>query len=225
MGSPDEEKGRGTEEGPTIEVHIQYAFSVSKHPITRAGWKSFVKETGHRDPSDCLEGQKDNHPVVCVSWQDARDYADWLTRKTGHLYRLLTEAEWEYSARAGTMTAYYWGDEMGAGHASCIGCGSQWGNQLTAPVGSFAPNPWGLYDMAGNVESWTQDCYHDSYSGAPTDGSAWETNCWVGRTGRVVRVVRGGSWATYPGGLRSAYRAGYGDFLNFVGFRVARTAW
>ena len=107
---------------------------------------------------------------------------------TGKPYRLLTEAEWEYAARAGTTTAYFWGDEIGKGNANCDGCGSQWDDKQTAPVGSFAANAFGLYDMAGNVWEWVQDCYHDNYDGAPTDGSAWTSgDC-------SLRVVRGGSW-------------------------------
>ena len=109
---------------------------------------------------------------------------------TGQPYRLLTEAEWEYAARAGTTTAYYWGDDIGKGNANCDGCGSQWDAKQTSPVGSFAANQFGLYDMAGNVLQWVQDCYHGNYDGAPTDGSAWTSgDC-------SNRVVRGGSWVS-----------------------------
>ena len=111
-------------------------------------------------------------PVINVSWDEAQQYVAWFSKMTGRPYRLLTEAEWEYAARAGSTTAYYWGDEIGKGNANCNGCGSQWDNRETSPVGSFKPNKFGLYDMAGNVYQWVQDCYHDDYDGAPTDGSA-----------------------------------------------------
>jgi formylglycine-generating enzyme required for sulfatase activity len=158
-------------------------------------------------------------PAINVSWPDAQRYVEWLSRLTGRSYRLLTEAEWEYAARAGTATAYYWGDEIGKGNANCDGCGSEWDSKQTAPVGSFAANSFGLYDMAGNVWQWVQDCYHDGYDGAPGDGSAWtEGDC-------RRRVVRGGSWIDLPRNLRSAIRnwdtSGYRDVD--LGFRVGRT--
>jgi formylglycine-generating enzyme required for sulfatase activity len=196
MGSHNTEKDHIYNEASVHEVHIAYTFAVSKYPTIRAEWKLFVHGTGHNDNSDCLKGQEDNHPVVCVSWQDARDYADWLTRKTGHQYRLLTEAEWEYAARAKAKTG-------------------------TTPAGSSAQNFWGLYDITGNVYSWTEDCYHDSYAGAPTDGSAWEDR---GGACSAFRVVRGGSWEDSPRALHTAFRSkrGAGDLDNGVGFRVAR---
>jgi formylglycine-generating enzyme required for sulfatase activity len=221
MGAPSTEPYDGEDEGPVHEVHIRYAFAVSQHPITRAEWKRFVRETGHHDRSACLKGQQDNHPVVCVDWQDATDYAAWLSINTGKHYRLLSEAEWEYAARAGTTTAYYWGREIGSGHAACDGCESTYDSKSTAPVETFPPNKFGLYDMAGNAFSWTQDCYHHSYNGAPSNGSAWRSGsgCSAGH------VVRGGAWLTGPLKLRCAYRAGYDDDRDgLVGFRLARTA-
>ena len=135
------------------------------------------------------------------------------------MYRLLTEAEWEYAARAGTTMAYWWGDEIGKGNANCNGCGSKWDHRQPSPAGSFKPNAFGLYDMAGNVFQWVEDCYHPNYNGAPTDGSAWIT----GDCSR--RVVRGGSWNLDPRALRAAYRYGYstGLRLDFLGFRLGRT--
>jgi formylglycine-generating enzyme required for sulfatase activity len=134
-------------------------------------------------------------------------------------YRLLTEAEWEYAARAGTTTAYYWGDEIGQGNADCNGCGSKWDNQQTSPVGSFAANQLGLYDMAGNVWQWVQDCYHANYDLAPTDDSAWTSGVCSGR------VVRGGSWLDLPQALRAALRARFASDVrgHLLGFRVGRT--
>jgi formylglycine-generating enzyme required for sulfatase activity len=143
----------------------------------------------------------------------------WLSKITGRSYRLLTEAEWEYAARAGTVTAYFWGDEIGEGNANCDGCGSRWDNRETSPVGSFKPNAFGLYDMAGNVWQWVEDCYDDNYDGSPGDGSAWLSgDC-------SNHVIRGGSWNANPRNLRSASRTrnttvGRGGDL---GFRVGRT--
>jgi formylglycine-generating enzyme required for sulfatase activity len=154
-----------------------------------------------------------------VSWQDAQQYAAWLSKVTGKSYRLLTEAEWEYAARAGTTTPYYWGDVIGTANANCNGCGSEWDNKQPAPVGSFAPNAFGLYDMAGNVSQWVQDCYHVDYNGAPIDGSAWTSgNC-------KQQVARGGSWVSPPQSLRSASRQwSLSDFRSgSLGFRVGRT--
>jgi formylglycine-generating enzyme required for sulfatase activity len=137
----------------------------------------------------------------------------------GKSYRLLTEAEWEYAARASTTTAYYWGDDIGKGNANCNGCGSQWDAKQTSPVGSFKPNAFGLYDMAGNVWQWVQDCSHGNYDGAPADGSAWTS----GDCSR--RVLRGGSWNYNPQALRSAFRGRDATVLRFInlGFRVGRT--
>jgi formylglycine-generating enzyme required for sulfatase activity len=143
----------------------------------------------------------------------------WLSRITGKTYRLLSEAEWEYAARAGSDTAYPWGSEIGEGNANCRGCGSQWDGKQAAPVGQFPANAFGLHDMLGNVWEWVEDCYHVIYYQAPTDGSAWNTgNC-------EGRVFRGGSWNDDPVSLRSAKRYGGtpGYRFNNVGFRVGRT--
>jgi formylglycine-generating enzyme required for sulfatase activity len=158
-------------------------------------------------------------PAINVSWHDAQTYVKWLFRITGKQYRLLSGAEYEYAARAGTRTAYPWGDEIGKGEANCNGCGSKWDGKLTAPVGSFAANSFGLYDMVGNVWEWTDDCWNPSYQDAPADGSPWTSgDC-------SVRVIRGGSWINNPSNLRSAFRTGSsaGSLGNDRGFRVART--
>ncbi|MHC4067735.1 MAG: formylglycine-generating enzyme family protein, partial [Planctomycetota bacterium] len=159
-----------------------------------------------------------DRPVVNVSWNDARAFVNWLSKRTGQEYRLPSETEWEYAARAGTTARYWWGDDVGSNNASCDGCGSQWDNKRTAPVGSFDANKFSLYDTAGNVREWVEDCWNSSYEGAPTDGRAWSSGqC-------QYRVHRGGSFNSYPRDLRSADRSGNpGHRKDYVGFRVART--
>ena len=157
--------------------------------------------------------------MINVSWEDAKAYAAWLSEQTGKRYRLPSESEWEYAARAGTETAYSWGNEIGVNRANCDGSGSKWSDKRTSPVGSFEPNAFGLYDMHGNVQEWVEDCWHDNYEGAPTDGSAWTS----GDDGSLA-VVRGGSWFNAPRGLRAAYRdrdSPSGRFDN-VGFRLVQ---
>jgi formylglycine-generating enzyme required for sulfatase activity len=149
-------------------------------------------------------------PVINVGWDDATQYVRWLSRLTGKEYRLLTEAEWEYAARAGTQARYSWGDELGKGNANCVSCGSQWDGKQTAPVGSFKPNAFGLYDMHGNVFEWCEDVGHDTYEGAPTDGSAR-----LQGGDPSLRVVRGGSWFDYPRSLRAACRGGVATVFRF----------
>ena len=139
--------------------------------------------------------------MINVNWEDAKAYAAWLSEQTGKRYRLPSESEWEYAARAGTETAYSWGDEIGVNRANCDGGGSRWDNKQTSPAGSFEPNAFGLYDMHGNVCEWVEDCWHDNYEGAPSDGSAWTSG---GDSSRAV--VRGGSWFCLPRDLRSAIR-------------------
>ena len=218
MGSPAAEQGRYNNEGPQHGVTIAKPFAVSKYDVTFADWDACVSVGACPKATDSGFG-RDTKPVINVDWDDAQTYVAWLSKMTGQPYRLLTEAEWEYAARAGTTTAYYWGDDTGKGNANCDGCGSQWDAKQTSPVGSFAANQFGLYDMAGNVLQWVQDCYRGNYDGAPTDGSAWTSgDC-------SNRVVRGGSWDNLPRVLRSAGRVGItsGDRDVDLGFRVGRT--
>ena len=218
MGSPTTEKGRYTNEGPQHKVVIAKRFAVSKFDVTFADWDACVSVGGCPKAGDSGWG-RNTQPVINVHWEDAQQYVAWLSKMTGKPYRLLTEAEWEYAARAGTTTPYFWGDEIGKGNANCYGCGSEWDNRRTAPVGSFKPNAFGLYDMAGNVWQWVQDCFHGDYKEAPTNGSAWTSgDC-------SNRVVRGGSWNYDPRNLRAALRVwGPTDArVNNLGFRVART--
>lgn len=186
------------------DVTIQQAFGVGKFEVTFDEWAACVTGggcTSNRSPNDRSWG-KGRRPVINVSWNDAKEYVGWLSRRTGQTYRLLTEAEWEYAARAGTTTAYSWGDAIGRGNANCDGCGSQWDNKQTASVGSFKPNDFGLHDMHGNVWEWCEDA-----------------------SGSSSRVLRGGSWGIYPNFLRSANRViNSPDYRGIViGFRVART--
>jgi formylglycine-generating enzyme required for sulfatase activity len=157
--------------------------------------------------------------VIDVSWDDVQMYVAWLSKMTGRPYRLLTEAEWEYAARAGTTTAYFWSDDIGNGHANCNGCSSQREDRRTSPVGAFPANQFGLADMAGDVWQWVEDCYHKNYDGAPADGSAWTSETCSGY------VVRGGSYADTPSALRSASRSKdpAESRIDNIGLRVART--
>ena len=215
MGSPET-----AGEMPIHRVTIGEPFAVGKYEVTFAEWDACVADGGcygHR-PDDEGWG-RGNRPVMNVDWNQAQTYAMWLSEKTGKVYRLLSEAEWEYVARAGSETAYSWGNEIGRNRANCGGCGSRWDGKQTAPVGSFAANAFGLHDVHGNVWEWVQDCWNDSYAGAPADGSAWEQgDC-------NARGARGGSWYIFPWYLRSASRAGtlFVDRNRYVGFRVARS--
>jgi formylglycine-generating enzyme required for sulfatase activity len=256
MGSPAAEAGRGVDEGPQRQVAIAQPFALGRGEVTVAEFRRFVEEAGYRTEAErdaralgCsgfiyeASGpvtswrnpglvQADSHPVLCVSWNDARAYAQWLSRKTGKRYRLPTEAEWEYAARAGTASSRYWGDDplQACKYANVAdqsriqtwGFGQKHectdGHYFTAPAGGYAPNRFGLYDMLGNVWEWTEDCWNASYAGASADGTAWTTgDC-------AQRVLRGGSWSTVPRFARSAARhknpADYRD--NLTGFRLAR---
>lgn len=208
-------------EKPHHTITITKPFAISKFEVTFADWDACVTGgvcNGYK-PADQGWG-RGQQPVINVSWGDAQQYAAWLSQVTGKTYRLLSESEYEYAMRAGTTTTYPWGDEIGNNNANCNGCGSKWDNEQTAPVGSFKPNQFGLYDMAGNVWEWTEDCVHTDYNDAPTDGSAWTTgnDC-------ITRIIRGGSWVNPPNRLRSAYRgiSTSASRVNVVGFRVART--
>jgi len=212
-------------EQPLHLVTIARPFAVGKFEITFEQWDACVAGGGCNSyrPDDRGWG-RGRRPVIHVSWEDAKAYVTWLAGKTGKAYRLLTEAEWEYAARAGTKTEYYWGDKIGSGNANCWGCGSRWDNKQTAPVGSFKPNRFGLYDMLGNVWEWVEDCgqvgyagAQAGYAGAPTDGSAVTGN-------DCTRVFRGGCWRDYYTNLRSANRPrSISARSEYIGFRVGMT--
>lgn len=203
------------DEKPAHEVAIERPFAVSKYEVTFEDYDRFTSAAQRVRDQGWGRGRL---PVINVSWEDAQAYVAWLSRETGANYRLLTEAEWEYVARAGTRTAFSWGNEVGTNNANCRGCGSPWDSSQTAPAGSFAPNAWGVHDMSGNVWEWVQDCWNRDYNNAPSDGSAWLD----GRCSR--RVFRGGSWQDGARGVRSAFRVGSatGFRSKDLGFRVAR---
>jgi len=245
------------DETPQLDVTVkQFAMSVTE--VTRDQFDAFVRATGHQAGGPCWVyskaeykyvesnandwrdpgfSQGGNHPVVCVNWNDAKAYVRWLSQKTGKNYRLPTEAEWEYAARAGTATPRYWGGgnssacrnanvsdrtrasahDLDTGPTSIFQCTD--GYVYTAPVAQLQANAFGLNDMLGNVWEWTEDCYNTSYNGAPTTGSAWLTgDC-------SLRVTRGGSWGSVPGGVRAAVRLRVTAAVRLVtlGFRVSRT--
>lgn len=216
MGSPDKEANGNSNESPQHKVTIP-AFTMSKYEVTFEQYDVFAKATGRKLPDDQGWG-RDKRPVINVSFKDAQAYVDWLSKQTRKTYRLPTEAEWEYAARANTDTAYFWGNDENK--ASYFAWFSQNSDQKTQPVGENQPNAFGLYDTAGNVWEWTQDCWHDNYKFAPDDNSAWLEN-----TGGNCnhRALRGGAWYYDFQYLRSAYRLRFNsDLANFnLGFRVA----
>jgi formylglycine-generating enzyme required for sulfatase activity len=255
--APGEEERTGLTEAfrnrsqPQRSVEVR-RFSAGKFEVTRGQYRAFAQATRRQSDGCYVWGettwqmdaekswrdpgyaQDDAHPATCVSWEDASAYVAWLSGQAGRPYRLLTEAEWEYAARAGTTTTRYWGDAAslsceysngadrstaarvpGAGGWHFVDCDDQ--HAYTAPAGSYRPNAFGLYDMLGNVEEWTQDCWNGDFRGAPIDGSAWSTgDC-------SMRAVRGGAWDDGPVGVPATYRVGSPVTVrvNRRGFRVA----
>ncbi|MBI3517212.1 MAG: SUMF1/EgtB/PvdO family nonheme iron enzyme [Proteobacteria bacterium] len=214
-------------EKPVHRVRVGQALAVGKFPVTVGEAERAIADVPRigrvgsdapwRDPGF---SQTDRHPVVRMTWGQAKLYVDWLSRKTARTYRLLTEAEWEYAARGGTSTAYWWGDDIGAGNTVCDGCGSKWDNLSTAPVGSFAPNPFGLYDMLGNAAQWLEDCWQNNYDGASGDAAIALVSGDCGS-----RALRGGFWGSLPWNVRAASRSKWSaEYLSKsgVGFRVVR---
>jgi formylglycine-generating enzyme required for sulfatase activity len=244
MGSPKSEPERDSDE-EQVSVLIAKPFAVGKFAVMRGEFAAFVEETGHKTDDGCWVwsgskwefqankswrapgfAQDDRHPVLCVNWNDAKAYAEWLSSKTGKTYRLLSEAEREYATRAGSTAPFWWGTPITPrqanynGNLSYAGGGSKGEyRQQTVPVDSFEPNPWGLYNVHGNVWEWIEDCWNESDSGNPGNGSARKT----GDCGH--RVVRGGSWVDNPGLLRSAFRSGVttDGRSSYLGFRIGRT--
>ena len=243
MGSPATERGRDDDEGPRHRVTIASPFAVGVYEVTFGEWDACVAGGGCQDVGDEGWG-RGTRSVINVSWEDAQGYVRWVSRETGQRYRLLTEAEWEYVARAGTETSRYWGESesvqcryangsdvsraqsirerqllRGDSTRGDADVRCEDGFSWTAPVGLYEPNAFGLYDVLGNVWEWTEDCWNETYTGAPVDGRAWRS----GDCSR--RVLRGGSWGDAPVNLRSAYRLGSPAGLRYslIGFRLART--
>lgn len=254
MGSSEKEQGHQAAESPQHEVTIPARFAVMEAEVTRGQFAQFVQEQKYQTTGGCYSWvkdkfeldakadwrnpgfeQTDQHPVVCINWNDASAYARWLSGKTGKTYRLLSEAEWEYAARAGSTTRWSFGEReedlcayanvadadnwpefKGKGAAVCGD-----GRKYTAPVKTYRPTAWGLFDLHGNAWEWVADCWHEDYKGAPSNGSAWTSSC----AGGDRRVLRGGGWFIIPDGTRSAFRdwgapEGRG---NYTGFRLTRT--
>ena len=217
MGSPSGEAGRHGREGPVHKVTINYTFAVSIYEVTFAEWDYCAAQggcSGYR-PNDEGWG-RGRRPVIRVSWHDAKEYVNWLSQKTGKPYRLLTEAEWEYAARAGTATPFHFGNTISSDDANYKDSGFS----QTTPTGSYPANNFGLHDVHGNVWEWVEDCWHDDYKGAPTDGSAW-----IAGGSCSVRVFRGGCYRYFPQLLRSAnrHRVNADDRYGDLGFRAALT--
>jgi formylglycine-generating enzyme required for sulfatase activity len=222
MGSPASEQGRQENEGPQHKVTVGYPFAVSKFTITFEQWDACLEAGGCTFKPAADRAGRGTQPVMDINWNDAQEYATWISRLTGQKYRLLSEAEWEYAARAGTATRYWWGDDIkleGRAMANCDGCGSKWQMKQAAPVGAFPPNAFGLHDLHGNVWQWTADSANANYEGAPVDGKAW-----TGGPDPHGRILRGGAWSAGPSEMRSAVRTRYpaGGRNVFFGFRVAR---
>lgn len=207
-------------ERPEHLVTISYFFAAGKHEVTFDEWDACVQDGGCNgySPGDAGWG-RGRRPAINISWDDAHAYVSWLSKRTGKLYRLLTESEWEYIARAGTATTYWWGNDLGNGQANCRDCGSRWDKNQTAPVGSFPPNKFGVCDTVGNVTEWVEDRWNANYDGAFADGRARE----IGDPRRVV--MRGGSWFNEERYQRSAHRNGDAPTVrnNKIGFRIATT--
>jgi formylglycine-generating enzyme required for sulfatase activity len=241
LGRPGARKGT---EGPQHRVTVPKPFAVGKSAVTRREYEMFVVGSGHDIGSSCwtLENdqgaerilrsfrnpgipQGDDHPAVCVNWHDAKAFVEYLSRLAGKSYRLLSESEREYVTRAGSRTPFWWGSSISTRQANYNGrhayAGGARGEYLrtTVEVRRFDPNPWGLFDVHGNVWEWTEDCWNSSYDGAPADGSAWISS------GCGERVLRGGSWINHPGFLRAAARIPYAPTVRYsgAGFRIART--
>lgn len=254
MGSPLSEELRDPDEGPRHRVRIGYALGVAQYKVTRGEYAAFVRATARPDGDGCWVWdnssgrfqkdasrswrnpgfeQTDQHPVVCVSWNDAKAYAAWLSQQSGQTFRLLSESEREYVARAGSSSSRPWDDVAQTCRYANVAdqtaakevlripvwveCSD--GYPYTSPVGAFQPNAFGLYDTMGNAWEWVEDCYRDTYERAPDDGSP--------NTSRecAERVFRGGGWDNYPRNIRSAYRyrGAPGTRSSSIGFRVAKT--
>lgn len=210
--------GKIPREGPPHRVTIAKPFAIGRFEVTFDQWQACLDDGACSiDPDDHKWGRGDR-PVINVNYNHVMEYIGWISAKSGHPYRVPSEAEWEYAHRGGTVTAYPWGNDAGENKANCKDCGSEWSAYSTAPVGSFEPNPFGLYDTFGNAYEWVADCWNPTHEGAPADGSArTDGDC-------NLRVMRGGSFYYFKKVGRASYRAKNPVVVNsyWLGFRVAR---
>jgi formylglycine-generating enzyme required for sulfatase activity len=214
MGSPG--SSTNIDERPSHTVKIK-KFAISKFEVTFSEYEKYAKATKNPMPDD-LYMEHETSPVIFVKWDDAFNYAKWLSEQTGQKYRLPSEAEWEYAAAGGRDTPFWWGYEEKPGMAHCFACESQFDPRKPAKIGQFPANPYGLYDISGNVSEWVYDCWHDSYKDAPSDGSVWEGgDC-------SQRIARGGSYISPQQSLRVAKRDKFKSDSGYdhVGIRLAR---
>ncbi len=239
MGTSGADPARSPDEAPQHQVTLLRPFAVGRFEVTRGEYAAFARATNQTPATECraFNGnemvltpgrswdspgfeQSDRDPVVCINWDETRAYLQWLGITTGVEYRLLSESEWEYVARAGSVTARPWGAVVGRGNANCDGCGTQYDAKRTSPSGTFPANAFGVSDMLGNVWERVEDCWHDTYMGAPVDGAVWAVggNC-------AQRVTRGAAWLSDAPDVRSALRNWdlSDNRKNTLGFRVART--
>jgi formylglycine-generating enzyme required for sulfatase activity len=209
MGSDDDPS-----EKPMHRVTIK-PFAISKFPITVREWNACVAAKS----CTYVPTGKDDAPVANLSWADTQQFVEWLSKVTQKPFRLPSEAEWEYAARGGTRTKFWWGDQLQADMANCKGCNQTYDASRPLKVGSFKPNPFGLYDMGGNIDQWVADCWHKNYQGALSDGLPWADN------GCLSHVMRSGSWKNDPSYVRSSSRDHYDTGVRYPthGFRVAHS--
>ncbi len=210
--------GRHRHERPAHPAAIVNPFAMGRYEVTFDEWAACHEAGGCARMPDDHKWGRGRRPVINLTWPEMQTYVRWLSERTGAVYRLPSETEWEYAARAGSDTAFWWGDEVGDNRANCRDCGSEWSKKGSAPVGSFEPNPFGLHDMHGNVWEWTEDCWNPTHHGAPADGSPrLNGDC-------NKRVMRSGSWYYFSKNSRSAWRF-YNDVRvksYNIGFRVVR---
>ena len=214
MGSPG--SSRHADERPRHSVKMS-AYAISKYEITFADYDKFVKATGKKSP-DNLYMDRETHPVIFVTWDDAYYYVKWLSEQTGHKYRLPSESQWEYAAGTGKRSPFWWGFKEEPKRAHCFGCGSGFDPRKPTKIGSFESNSFGIFDTAGNVAEWVHDCWHDNYKNAPGSDEVWEGgDC-------AYRVARGGSYSSPPQSIRHAKRDKYksDSAYDHIGIRVVR---
>jgi formylglycine-generating enzyme required for sulfatase activity len=212
MGSPDTPY-----EKPERTLSVRRPFAIGRREVTFAEWDHCADAGACKHRPDDRGWGRGERPVMNVSWDDVKLYTAWLSQKTGQRYRLPSEAEWEYAARGGTQTRYWWGDQFQPGMVNCKNCSDILITDQPVKVGSLKPNPFGLFDMGGGVDQWVEDCWHKNYQGAPADGSAWiENEC-------PSRVIRSGSWRKDSSYARTANRGSYDTNVRYPthGFRVA----